>query len=316
MDNILMGAPIWAWTLFAVIVIGLMVFDLGLLNKKNEEISIKKSIKLTIFYIGVALAFGVWVGYEFGREKAIEYYTGFFVEKSLSIDNVFVFALIFTFLGIPLKNQYRVLVWGILVALLLRGLFIGMGSAIVSQWSWVLWFFGGFLIITGLKMLFVKEGETDLNKNPALIWMRKHLNISSDLRGDLFWFKENGERVFTPLFVALILVNVADVIFAVDSVPAILAITQDPFIVYTSNIFAILGLRALYFALAAMINRFHYLKYALALILVLIGFKIVLMMMGIKIEALVTLCATFALLAGGVLFSLWKTRMHDSSVIE
>jgi tellurite resistance protein TerC len=308
MSDIFMGAPVWAWCLFAVVVVGLLVFDLGLLNKRNEEISIQKSLKLTAFYIGIALLFGGWVGYEFGKDKAIEYFTGFFVEKSLSIDNVFVFALIFGFLNIPLKNQYRVLVWGILIALVLRGVFIGMGAAIVGQWSWILWFFGGFLIFTGFKMLFAKEGEKDLNKNHVLIWMRKHLNISNELRGDTFWFTENGKRVFTPLFVALVLVNIADIIFAVDSVPAILAITQDPFIVYTSNIFAILGLRALYFALAAMISRFHYLKYALALILVLIGVKIVLMMMGIKIDAVITLLATLSLLVGGVLFSLWKTK--------
>ncbi len=307
--NSFLGAPTWAWLVFLAIVGLLTVFDLGFLNKKDEEMSIKKSLKLTIFYIAIALIFGGWVWYEFGQEKAIEYYTGFFVEKSLSIDNVFVFALIFGFLNIPTKNQYRVLVWGIIIALILRGLFIGLGATAVAKWSWILWFFGGFLIFTGIKMLLAKEdSEKDFNKNPVLVWMRNHINISNELHGDKFWIVENGKRIFTPLFVALVLVNVADIIFAVDSVPAILAITQDPFIVYTSNIFAILGLRALYFALAAMIDRFHYLKYALALILVLIGVKIILMMMGIKIPAAITLLITFLLLIGGVLFSLWKTK--------
>ena len=310
--NDLFGVPIWAWGVFFIMVLLLTIFDLGFLNKKNEEISIKKSLKLSVFYITIALIFGAWIWFNFGQEKAIEYYTGFFVEKSLSIDNVFVFALIFGFLKIPPKNQYRVLVWGILIALILRGLFIGLGAAVVAQWNWILWFFGAFLIFTGIKMLITKESEEkDFNQNPALIWMKKHLKISENLVGDKFWYVENGKRIFTPLFVALILVNLADIVFAVDSVPAILAITQDPFIVYTSNIFAILGLRALYFALAAMIDRFHYLKYALALILVLIGIKIVLMMMGIKLSALLTLSITFGLLAGGVIYSLWKTKKND-----
>jgi tellurite resistance protein TerC len=186
--------------------------------------------------------------------------------------------------------------------------FIGFGAAAVAEWSWILWFFGAFLIITGIKMLFAKDEAQSFENNPALKWMQKHINLTPEYRGHAFWFVENGQRWFTPLFVALVLVNVADIIFAVDSVPAILAITQDPFIVYTSNIFAILGLRALYFALAAMIHRFHYLKYALALILVLIGVKIVLMMMGIKIPAVVALAATFGLLAGGIGYSLFKTR--------
>lgn len=304
-----LGAPVWAWTLFLTIVIALTVFDLGVLHKEDHEISIKESLWLSAFYIGIALIFGIGVWYQFGQEKAVEYYTGFLVEKSLSMDNVFVFALIFGFLGIPRLYQYRVLLWGILIALVLRAVFIGFGAAAVAEWQWILWFFGAFLIVTGLKMLFTKEDdESSFEKNPALVWMQKHMNLTQEYRGHAFWFVENGKRWFTPLFVALILVNFADIIFAVDSVPAILAITQDPFIVYTSNIFAILGLRALYFALAAMIHRFHYLKYALALILVLIGIKIVLMMIGIKIPAVIALALTFGLLSGGIGFSLWKTR--------
>lgn len=304
-----LGAPIWAWLLFMTVVVALTVFDLGVLNKTDHEISIKESLWLSAFYISIALLFGLGVWYQFGQTSAIEYYTGFLVEKSLSMDNVFVFALIFGFLGIPRVYQYRVLVWGILIALVLRAVFIGFGAAIVAEWQWVLWFFGAFLIVTGIKMLVTKEDDgQSFEKNPALIWMQRHMNLTKDYRDNKFWFVENGKRWFTPLFVALILVNVADIIFAVDSVPAILAITQDPFIVYTSNIFAILGLRALYFALAAMIHRFDYLKYALALILVLIGIKIVLMMIGIKIPAVLALLMTFGLLSGGIGYSLWKTR--------
>ncbi len=305
----LFSAALLPWIIFFVIVIALLAFDLGVLNKTDHEIGIKESLWLSAFYIAVALLFGAGVWYYMGETRAIEFYTGFLVEKSLSMDNVFVFALIFAFLGIPRMYQYRVLVWGILMALVLRAVFIGFGAAAVSEWQWILWFFGAFLIYTGVKMLFAKEAdENSFENNPALLWMKRHMNLTTEYREHAFWFVENGKRWFTPLFVALVLVNFADIIFAVDSVPAILAITQDTFIVYTSNIFAILGLRALYFALAAMIHRFHYLKYALALILVLIGAKIVLMMLGIKLPALLTLGLTFGLIAGGIGYSLWKTK--------
>jgi len=314
--EMLFSAALLPWIIFFVIVIALMAFDLGVLNKTDHEIGIKESLWLSAFYIAIALLFGAGVWYYMGETRAIEYYTGFLVEKSLSMDNVFVFALIFSFLGIPRIYQYRVLVWGILMALVLRAVFIGFGAAAVSEWQWILWFFGAFLIYTGVKMLFAKEtSENSFDQNPALLWMKRHMNLTNEYRGHDFWFIENGKRWFTPLFVALVLVNFADIIFAVDSVPAILAITQDTFIVYTSNIFAILGLRALYFALAAMIHRFHYLKYALALILVLIGAKIVLMMLGIKLSALLTLGITFGLIAGGIMYSLWKTKEVDNEKV-
>ena len=301
------------WAVFLLIVAALLAFDLGVLNKKDHEISVKESLWLSAFYIAVALLFGLGVWYYRGADDALLYYTGFLVEKSLSLDNVFVFALIFSFLGIPRIYEHRVLVWGILMALVFRAVFIGFGAAAVSEWQWILWFFGAFLIYTGFKMLFAKDDHgPDLENNAAYKWMKKRMNLTAEYRGHDFWFKENGVRYFTPLFVALVLINFADIIFAVDSVPAILAITQDPFIVYTSNIFAILGLRALYFALSAMIHRFHYLKYALALILVLIGVKIVLMMIGIKLPALLTLGLTFGLLAGGVGYSLYKTKEVDN----
>jgi tellurite resistance protein TerC len=289
-----------------------LAFDLGVLNKKDHEISVKESLWLSAFYIAVALLFGLGVWWGRGADDALLYYTGFLVEKSLSLDNVFVFALIFSFLGIPRVYEHRVLVWGILMALIFRAVFIGFGAAVVSEWQWILWFFGAFLIYTGFKMLLAKEDNgPDFENNAVYKWMKKRMNLSTEYRGHDFWFRDKGVRYFTPLFVALVLINFADIIFAVDSVPAILAITQDPFIVYTSNIFAILGLRALYFALSAMIHRFHYLKYALALILVLIGIKIVLMMIGIKLPAIVTLGLTFGLLAGGVGYSLYKTKETD-----
>lgn len=312
--ELLFSAAMLPWALFFAVVFALLAFDLGVLHKKDHEIGIQESLWLSAFYIGVALLFGGWVWYQFGETKAMLYYTAFLVEKSLSMDNVFVFALIFAFLGIPKEYQHRVLVWGIVLALIMRAVFIGAGAAIVSQFDWILWFFGAFLLYTGVKMLFAGDDSgPDFEKNPVYMWMQKRMNLTPHYHGHDFWVKQpNAEgrmvRYYTPLFVALILVNVADIIFAVDSVPAVFAITQDTFIVYTSNIFAILGLRALYFALAAMINRFHYLKYALSLILVLIGVKIIALMLGFKIPALITLTLTFGLLAGGVLYSLWRTR--------
>jgi tellurite resistance protein TerC len=297
------------WAMFLLIVFALLAFDLGVLHKTDHEIGVKESLWLSAFYIAMALLFGLGVWWWRGPDDALLYYTGFLVEKSLSLDNVFVFALIFAFLGIPRIYEHRVLVWGILLALILRAIFIGFGAAAVSEWQWILWFFGAFLIWTGVKMLFTKEDDgPDFERSMIYQWMKRRMNLTQEYRGHAFWFRDNGVRYFTPLFVALILVNFADIIFAVDSVPAILAITQDPFLVYTSNIFAILGLRALYFALSAMISRFHYLKYALALILVLIGIKIVLMMVGVKLPALLTLGLTFGLIAGGVVYSLHRTR--------
>ena len=304
------------WAVFLLIVAALLAFDLGVLNKTDHEISVKESLWLSAFYIAVALLFGLGVWAYRGPDDALLYYTGFLVEKSLSLDNVFVFALIFGFLGIPRIYEHRVLVWGILLALLFRAIFIGFGAAAVTEWQWILWFFGAFLIYTGVKMLFAKDDDgPDFENSVIYRWMKSKMNLTTEYRGHAFWFRKNGVRYFTPLFVALILVNVADIVFAVDSVPAILAITQDPFLVYTSNIFAILGLRALYFALSAMIHRFHYLKYALALILVVIGAKIVLMMIGIKLPAILTLSVTFGLIAGGIGYSLWKTKEVENEKI-
>jgi tellurite resistance protein TerC len=314
--DLLLSAAVLPWIIFFTIVMALLAFDLGVLNKQEHEISVRESLWLSAFYIAIALLFGLGVWWWRGADDALLYYTGFLVEKSLSLDNVFVFALIFSFLGIPRLYEHRVLVWGILAALVLRAVFIGFGAAAVSEWQWILWFFGAFLIYTGVRMLWAPDDDgPNFEKNAVYLWMKQRMNLTTEYRGHAFWFRENGVRWFTPLFVALVLINIADIVFAVDSVPAILAITQDPFIVYTSNIFAILGLRALYFALSAMIHRFHYLKYALALILVLIGVKIVLMMLGIKLPAVLTLGLTFGLIAGGVGYSLYRTRENSDATI-
>jgi tellurite resistance protein TerC len=318
-----LGKPAWMWLAFLSIVTVLLVLDLGVLHKEQREIEVKESLLLSAGYIGLGLLFGAWVWWYLGPEPGINYLTGFAVEKALAMDNVFVIAMIFAFFSVPRLYQHRVLFWGILGVIVLRAILIGLGATIVSQFSWVLYIFAVFLIATGVKMIVFADREYDVGSNPVLAFMRRRFNVTDELHGERFFVQKphptTGKAVWfmTPLFLALVLIEIADVIFAVDSVPAIFAITTDPFIVYTSNIFAILGLRALYFALAAMVHRFHYLKYALAAVLIFIGSKIFLAdLLGLeKIPPVVSLTVTFGLLAGGVVWSLWKTRgrsLHSS----
>jgi tellurite resistance protein TerC len=317
-----LGTPVWFWLAFLTLVIALTAFDLGILHKEDREMGIGESLKLSAFYIGIAMAFGAWVWAQKGAEMGMQYYTGFFIEKALSIDNVFVISLIFTFFAIPAKYQYRALVWGIVAVIILRGLMIGLGAAIVQSYDWVLYIFAAFLIATGIKMLFTGEQEMDVSKNPVVRFLSSRMRVTKELHGQKFFVQERDEvsgkmvRAATPLFLALVVINLADLVFAVDSVPAIFAITTDTFIVYTSNIMAILGLRALYFALAAMVHRFHYLKYALALVLVFIGSKIFVadfLLDGAKFPPVASLGVTFALIAGGIFWSLFKTRANANT---
>jgi tellurite resistance protein TerC len=309
-----LGKPAWIWLMFMGIVIALLVFDLGVLHRDNREIEVRESLILSMGYIGIACAFGAWVWWYMGAQSGMEYFTGFAVEKTLAMDNVFVISMIFTYFAIPRQYQHRVLFWGILGVIVLRAIMIGLGATLVSQFSWVLWIFGAFLLLTGIKMLVMGDKPPSIEDNPVLRFMRRRMNVTDRLHGQKFSVvlphPETGRltRYFTPLFLALVLVEVADVIFAVDSVPAIFAITQDPFIVYTSNIFAILGLRALYFALAAMVHRFKYLKVALSLVLVFIGLKIFYNQVFGKMDPAISLGVTMALLLGGVVVSLLKTR--------
>ena len=309
-----LGKAIWIWLLFIGIVVTLLAFDLGVLHKDDHEIEVKESLYLSAGYISVALLFGTWVWWYLGATSGMEYFTGFMIEKSLSMDNVFVIAMIFTYLAIPRLYQHRVLFWGILGVIVLRAIMIGLGATLVTQFSWILYLFGVFLVVTGIKMWLVADHTPDIANNPILKFLRKHMRVTPQVEGNAFFvYKRDLEtgkpvRWATPLFLALVMVEIIDLVFAVDSVPAIFAITNDPFIVYTSNIFAILGLRALYFALAAMVHRFKYLKYALALVLVFIGTKIFLVGIIGKIPPVFSLSVTFGLIAGGVLVSLWKTR--------
>jgi tellurite resistance protein TerC len=325
MDFLMMdwlGTPVWFWLSFIGLVAVLTAFDLGFLHKEDKEMGIGESLKLTAFYISIALAFGMWVWVAKGADLGMKYYTGFFIEKALSIDNVFVISLIFTYFAIPAKYQYRALLWGIIAVIVLRGIMIALGAALVEQFYWTLYLFAAFLIATGVKMLFTGDSEMDVSKNPVVRFMNKHFRVTPELHGEKFLVKVQDEktgkmvRAMTPLLLALVVINLADLVFAVDSVPAIFAITTDTFIVYTSNIMAILGLRALYFALAAMVHRFHYLKYALALVLVFIGSKIFVadfVLGGEKFPPVLSLGVTFALILGGIVFSLWKTRGQAES---
>ncbi|KAA5597173.1 TerC family protein [Blastochloris sulfoviridis] len=308
-----LGKPAWAWLSFLGIIAALLSFDLGILHRKAREIPAGESLLLSACYIVVALAFGAWVWSQMGQEAGVAYFTGFFIEKTLALDNIFVISLIFATLAIPRHLQHRVLFYGILGVIVLRAIMIGLGTALVSQFAWVLYIFGAFLIVTGIKMLLVAENPSSVVDNPLMRFVRRHLRVTKDLRGSVFFVRRPVARsrrtvlYATPLFLALVMIEFADIVFAVDSVPAIFAITTDPYIVYTSNIFAILGLRALYFALAASVHRFGYLKYALSIVLVFIGAKIFWSQVFGKVDPLISLGVTLALLAGGVAVSMWKT---------
>ena len=308
--------PVWMWAAFLALVIVLLALDLGVLHKKHREIGVRESLLMSLGYLTLGVGFGGWVWYSLGQQAGIEYLTGFVVEKSLAMDNIFVIAMIFTYFAIPRLYQHRVLFWGILGVIVLRAIMIAGGAALVSEFPWVLYIFALFLVATGVKMIAMAGKTHDLVANPLLRFLKRRLRVTDQLHGERFFVRLRHPKTgriatfATPVFLALVLIEVADVIFAVDSVPAIFAITTDPYIIYTSNIFAILGLRALYFALAAILPRFAYLKYALAVLLIFIGSKIFIsdLMGWEKFPADVSLGITFAILAAGILWSLWRTR--------
>ena len=316
LNDPLLGTPAWMWGVFLGVVVALLALDLGILHRKMREIGVAESLWMSGFYIVIALIFGAWVWYALGERSSEEYLTGFLVEKTLAMDNVFLISLIFAYFAVPPLYQHRVLFWGILGVIVLRAIMIGLGATLVAEFGWVLYVFALFLVATGVKMLLLGDKMPDIGNNPVLRLLRRTLRVTPGLHRERFFVRQadpaTGRNVLwvTPLFVALVLIEIVDLVFAVDSVPAIFAITSDPYIVYTSNIFAILGLRALYFALAAVIHRFRYLKLALASILVFIGSKIFVADLAgwEKFPASVSLAVTVALLAGGIGYSLWRTR--------
>jgi tellurite resistance protein TerC len=330
--------PVWIWLAFIAVVLAILAFDLGVLHREAHEIEVRESLVMSALYIGLGLAWAAavyWIYYNYSGTSSVDpqiaeaataaerawtavtlYITGYLVEKTLALDNVFIISMIFTYFAVPRIYQHRVLFWGILGVIVLRAIMIGLGAALVMQFSWVMYFFAVVLIATGIKMIVMMDSAPDIENNPVLKFLRKRLRVTETMHGEKFLVRQpdpkTGKLVLwaTPLFLCLVLVEIADLVFAIDSVPAIFAITPDAFIVYTSNIFAILGLRALYFALAAVVHRFHYLKYALAIVLIFIGAKIFLgdWLFDGKVPAALSLSVTATLLAGGVLFSLWKTR--------
>ena len=287
------------------LVLALLIFDLGILHRRPHEIGARESLVLSAFYISLGLLFSIWIWQMLGAQAAMLYLTGFVVEKSLSLDNVFVIAIIFSYFAVPRAYQHKVLIWGILGVIVLRGLMIGAGTAIVSQFEWILYGFAAFLMFTGVRMLFKYEQEYDVASNPVLRLLRKWLPLTPDLHGHRFFIRSGVRILATPLLLTLFMVEIADLIFAIDSIPAIFSITTDPYLVFTSNIFAILGLRALYFVLVVLIDRFTYLKYALSLVLVFIGSKILVadLFGWEKFPPAISLSVTLLLIAGGILLS-------------
>jgi len=268
------GSPLF-WTVFLVGVAAILALDLGVLNRKAHAVRPREAALWTAFCVTLAGLFALWIGWRFGARPALEFTTGYLIEYALSVDNLFVFLVVFSYFRVPPEFQHRVLFWGILGALFLRAFFILTGAALLARFHWMIYLFGAFLVVTGVKLLVSGEGEVDPESNPMLRLARRFLRVTPRYHGQRFFVLEQGKRFATPLFLVLIVIEGTDVVFAVDSIPAIFGVTQDPFIVFTSNIFAILGLRSLYFLLSDFMGRFHYLKYGLGLVLAFVGAKMV-----------------------------------------
>ena len=265
---------LWLWVAFNVFVLAMLAIDLLVFHKEAHAVRAREAAAWSVLWVALALLFGAGVYAWMGREAGLEYFAGYVIEKALSVDNIFVFVLIFSFFRVPAEYQHRILFWGILGALVMRGAMIAAGAYLIEQFHWLIYVFGAFLVFTGIRMATQVEHDIDPAANPVIRLVRRLLPVTSEYRGQRFFVREDGGRLFaTPLFVVLALVETTDLIFAVDSIPAIFAVTQDPFIVYSSNVFAILGLRALYFLLADIIHRFHYLKLGLSVVLVFVGAK-------------------------------------------
>jgi tellurite resistance protein TerC len=303
-----MNESLWLWVGFNMFILAMLALDLGVFHRKTHIVSLKESLTWTGVWVVLALVFNAGVWHYAGSGKALEFFTGYLIEKSLSVDNVFVFALLFSYFAVPPKYQHKVLFWGILGALIMRAIMIAAGAALITKFAWIIYVFGAFLILTGIKMIVKREEEIHPERNPLVRWFKKLMPVTPEYRGDKFFVRENGLRMATPLFVVLLLVEFTDLIFAVDSIPAIFAVTKDPFIVYTSNVFAILGLRSLYFALAGVMDKFHYLKIGLGVVLSFVGVKMILAHTAWKIDTLVSLGVIVLILATSVVWSLVKPK--------
>jgi tellurite resistance protein TerC len=295
------------WIIFSVFVLGMLALDLGVFNRKAHEVHYKEALAWSVVWVALSLAFNAWIYFEFGSEKALEFLTGYLIEKALSVDNIFVFVVLFASFAVPKMYQHRVLFWGVLGAIFMRAIFIGLGAALVSRFHWIMYVFGAILIYTGIKLMAEGEAEPHPEKNPIYKFARRLMPATPDYHGKHFVIVKDGRRYATPLLLVLIAIEATDVVFAVDSIPAIFAITTDPFIVYTSNIFAILGLRAMYFLLAGVIDKFHFLKYGLALVLLFVGVKMIIAE-WFKIPIVVSLGVIAFLLTGSVIASIMWPR--------
>lgn len=313
-----MDHPLWMWVIFFSAVAAILVFDLGLLQRKPRPIEVKEALLRSFCYFLLAMGFNGFVFLNLGRQPGYEFFMGYLIEQSLSIDNLFVFLLIFTHFAVPREYQNRVLLWGILGALLMRGIMIGLGTTLIREFTWISYLFGAFLVVTGIKLLFAADEEPDLSNNRIAKFVERYFRVVPRYEGNRFFIRKDGKVWCTRLFLVLVLIEISDLIFAVDSIPAIFAVTTDPFIVYTSNIFAILGLRSLYFALAAFLYRFEYLKYGLSIILVVIGTKMLInhYFSSPIISTEISLIIVVTVLAFSAILSLVKTRSAPEEVIS
>ena len=300
------------WGVFGVLVLGMLALDLGVFHRKEHVVRPREALAWSGVWIALSLVFAGFVWLRHGPDSGLEFLTGYVIEKSLSVDNIFVFVVIFGALGIPALHQHRVLYWGILTALVLRGAMIAGGAALLARFHWVIYVFGGFLVLTGAKLIFGRGGPSHPTEGSIYRVLTRVVPATPRFHGQAFFTVENGKRVATPLFFALVLIELSDVVFAVDSIPAIFAVTQDPFIVFTSNIFAILGLRSLYFLLAGVVERFTYLKPSLALVLLFVGAKMLLADV-VKIHPAVSLAVVLLILAAGIVASAVKARRAGPS---
>jgi tellurite resistance protein TerC len=286
-------------------VLVMLAVDLGIFHRKVHVVSMREAATWTGVWLVLSLTFSTWIWHTAGSGAAVEFLTGYLVEKSLAVDNIFVFVLLFSFFGVPQLYQHRVLFWGILGALLMRGAFIAAGAYVLERWSWVIYIFGALLVVTGIRMLMKRDEEPDIAENRVVRFAQRVLPLTSKYHGQKFVLREQGRVLVTPLLLVLLLVEVSDLIFAIDSIPAIFAITRDPFIVYTSNVFAILGLRSMYFLLASVVHRFVYLKVGLSFVLVFIGMKM-LVAEWYPIPTTVSLLVVAALIGGSITASLMR----------
>jgi tellurite resistance protein TerC len=301
------ATSIWFWVGFNAFVLLMLALDLGVFHRRAHEVKLKEAAAWSAVWVMAAMLFNLAIYLYAGPQAGLEFLTGYLVEKSLAVDNIFVIAMIFSYFAVPSIYQHRVLFWGILGALVMRGAFIGAGAYALERWHWVIYVFGGILLLTGIKMAVRKDEAVDLENNVVVKTARRWLPISARYDGQKFWTVENGKRMATPLFLVLLLVEFTDLVFAIDSIPAIFAITKDPFLVYTSNVFAILGLRSMYFLLAGVVHKFVYLKYGLSMVLVFVGGKMMLLDV-VKVPTAVSLAVIATLIGGSIAASMWTAR--------